>query len=287
MTGGRSNVGVCGAALALLLAACSSAGPPSSASPTDGAADLAVVDLQQPPDLRLPGDSLPRGAVSFFNQKRCPSGWAPLTDAAGRTLVPTVGSDPPAEKQGTPLDDSEDRAHGHQIDATLQPPSVHYAGIAGEANHGVASAASAPLAIKVSAASAGLPYVQLLACQKAADADPAQKAAPSGMLLFFTGSDCPTGWLQAGLSQGRFLVGLPDSGTPGQTFGGKPLSAQEIRQHTHTLSGHLDTTSHGIELASSGAAGGYAKHDSYPYSETSKPESAALPYLKLLQCQKM
>jgi hypothetical protein len=241
-----------------------------------------------PPDLTLPGDSLPRGAVSFYNRSVCPSGWEPLALAQGRSLVPSSGADPAGSdtRVGEPLSDGEDRQHGHGTSASVSLPSVSYVGIAGEANHGLGRAGATAMTVTTTQVSAGLPYVQLLVCQKTAEPDPAQRPAPSGMLLFFLLPGCPEGWAQAGASQGRFLVGLPDTGTPGQAFGGRPLGPGEKRLHRHGIQGTIKTSSHGISLLSGGGAGGYAQDGSHPYQAQSDEVSAALPYLQLLQCQK-
>ena len=90
-----------------------------------------------------------------------------------------------------------------------------------------------------------------------------------------------------GLSQGRLLVGVPDKGTSGQTFGGKPLASLERRTHGHAVSGQIKTTTHGIALVSGGLAGGYARSDSYPYQATSDAQAVEMPYVQLLQCQKL
>ena len=232
------------------------------------------------------GDSLPTGAISLFNRTSCPTGWQPLAQGTGRTLVPTVGTTPPGMTAGPPLDDGEERQHGHALPATLNLPSVNYAGVVGEANHGVARAGSVPLTVTGSTASAGLPYVQLLACQKQAAPDPAQRPAPAGTLMFFPTADCPPGWGQAGSTQGRILIGLPDGATPGQKFGGAALGSEK-RTHHHEFAGTITTSGHGIALLSGGAAGGYAKDDHHPYSGSSDEQEVALPYLQLRQCQKL
>ena len=104
--------------------------------------------------------------------------------------------------------------------------------------------------------------------------------------MFFITTECPLGWVPAGLSQGRFLVGKPDIGNPGQTFGGPPLAAAQTVSHVHQISGTIKTTSHGIALASGGAAGNYAKDDSHRYQFATQAESVAMPSLQLRQCQK-
>ena len=253
--------------------------PPADASApgVDAGADAA------PPG----GDSLPTGAISLFNRRSCPNGWEPLQLGAGRTLVPTQGDSPPGNMAGQPLSDGEERTHGHPMPATLNLPSVNYAGVVGEANHGVARAGSVSMMVKGTPTGAGLPYVQLLVCQKQAAPDPSQRPAPLGTLMFFQSAACPAGWGRAGSTQGRILIGLPEGGTAGQPFGGKPLAAAERRTHHHAFSGMVKTSSHGIALASGGAAGGYAKDGTLPYQGTTDEQDSELPYLQLLQCQKL
>ena len=257
----------------------SSGTPPAAdaSAPADASADAATPA----------GDSLPTFAISLFNRKSCPPGWEPLAAAAGRTLIPTPGASAPGTTSGEPLGDGEDRKHTHGLPVTLNLPSVNYAGVVGEANHGVARASSVPMTVVGEKASAGLPYVQLLVCQKQAAPDLSQRPAPAGTLMFFQTAACPDGWGQAGSTQGRVLIGLPVDGTPGQPFGGKPLGAGEKRTHHHMLSGKLKTSAHGIALLSGGAAGGYAKDGEHPYDGKSEEQEAELPYLQLLQCQKL
>ncbi len=234
------------------------------------------------------GDSLPMGAISLFNRKSCPGGWTPLDAAAGRTLVPTVGMQQPGATAGKPLDDGEDRTHGHGMPVALNLPSVNYAGIVGEGNHGVARAGSIPLTVTASPASAGLPYVQLLACQKQVPPEPSQRSVPVGTLMFFQSPECPQGWGQAGSTQGRVLIGVPDGATAGQRFGAAAgLGATTKRLHHHPFAGAITTTSHGIALVSGGGAGGYGKDGHHPYDGTSEDSEADLPYLQLLHYQKL
>jgi hypothetical protein len=233
------------------------------------------------------GDALPIGAISLFNRKSCPSGWDPLVGAEGRTLVPTVGNQAPGASYGKPLDDGEDRQHTHNMPVTVNLPSVNYAGIAGEANHGVARAGNIPLTVTGSKAGLGLPYVQLLVCQKQVPPDLSQRSVPAGTLMFFKSTDCPGGWGQAGGTQGRILVGVPDGATAGQKFGGTVLTGTDKRPHHHGFAGSITTSAHGIALASGGAASGYAKDGEHPYNGNTEDSDAALPYLQLLHCQKL
>ncbi len=266
-----------------------------------GTKDMGATDMRPGgPDGMLPpsNDSLPIGAISFFNRAVCPSGWEVFRGAVGRTVVPVnsvgaeIGDGVPS---GAPLGDVENRKHSHAMGATLTLKAVNYLGIPGEFNHSLASADAAPVSIAGEPAGAGLPYIQLLICRKIAPPAVTPKPISTGTLMFFAASACPSGWSQPTTTQGRFLVGLPDKGTAGRSFGGPPLSAgppsgpikAEIRTHHHMVSGQIKTAPHGISLGSGGAAGGYAKDDTYPYQENSQEESAGMPYILLLQCQKM
>lgn len=263
--------------LGLLLASCAS--EPTGYSPDN---------LPQLPDLAAvsTGDSLPSGAVSFFNRKDCPAGWRMFDMAIGRTIVPSAGSET-GVVQGTPLDEGEIRTHSHAMTATLKLSSVDYAGIAGEANHSLAHDGTVTLKVMGAPAAAGLPYVQLLVCQKSDPPPPTRKQVPAGTRVFFTGPSCPQGWGETKAAQGRFIVGVPEQGKASQNFGGAPLASGEKRTHRHTVEGKLQTSSQGIALLSGGLAGGYAKNDNYPYQGSSDEGEGGMPYIQLLQCQKL
>ena len=260
---------------------------PAPATSDDGPADLSTIPPTSPPDFAsVAGDSVPAGAVAFFQRKDCPQGWEKLGAASGRTLVPTVGADPVDVSVGTPLQDSEERSHSHAISGTINLSTVGYAGIAGEANHGLARGGANPLTGTATKSAASLPYIQLVVCHKTAEADPQLRPLAAGTLVFFKTKECPSGFVQAGASQGRFIVGLPERATAGQKFGGAPLKSGENRTHHHNLSGSITTSSHGIALANGGTASGYAKNDQHPFQQDSADDSIGFPFLQLRHCQK-
>lgn len=174
------------------LLSCNPPAPAVETEPDDLGGIEGPPDLAAEPDLTTPrGDSLPKGAVAYFQRKDCPRGWEKLSLAAGRTLVPTVGADPVETAAFDPLGDSEDRSHGHGVMAAITLPSVGYAGIAGEANHGLGRSGSSPLTGSTSKVPAGLPYVQLLVCHKTDDPDVRQRPVAKGTLVFFRTPECP------------------------------------------------------------------------------------------------
>lgn len=268
-----------GGHFAASLGGCASEGSISDDDPADAGVGRAAPRIQSQ-------DSLPAGAVSFFNRRTCPVGWEPFALGAGRTVVPSLGGDPVGNTQGEPLIDREERVHSHLLTGTVATSSVSYIGIAGEANHGVARAGSYALSLASAPAASGLPYLQLLTCRKTGAPHPQKAPPPAGMLLFFSASACPPGWTQPASTQGRFLVGLPDGAKSGLAFGAPSLTSTESRRHRHSGGGQLKTSSHGIALASGAGAGGYAKDDTYAYQVTSSESAIDLPYVQLLQCQK-
>jgi len=265
---------------------------PAVAADAGASTREADASVDRPPPLA--GDALPTGAISFFNRTGCPAGWEPFAQAQGRTVVPG-GAAAVLAVQGEPLADSEERKHQHGVSARLPVPQVSYAGIAGEANHNLGRGGDTAMVVKSEKSVSALPYVQLLVCKKSASPI-TTRTVPAGTLMFFSAAPCPNGWGQPMTTRGRFLVGLPEKGAPGQPFGGPPLADPgptagpllgERRTHHHLLQGRIKTTAHGIALISSGAADGYAKHGEYIYRANSSEESVDFPYLQLLQCQKL
>lgn len=232
------------------------------------------------------GDSVPLGAVSFFQGSACPAGWGAHEALTGRVVVPTVDDALGGEANGEPLASGEDRLHAHTMEASFTLPAFSYVGIAGEANHGVAAAGTVKASGQVDEASTGLPYVQLLACKKLVDPVAGASPLPIGMLMFFETTGCPEGWKQAPSTQGRMLVGLPEGAMADEQFGGAPIEGTAPRTHTHGTDPILVTEPHGIALASGCCASGYAVDGTYQSVQPTSATDPALPYVTLLQCQK-
>jgi len=270
-------------------------GPPSTGDQDaghDAGHDAAPPHDAGPPDSGPPpvGDSLPPSAVSFFQGSSCPVGWVPYMAADGRLLVPTVATYPGGVTYGTPLASGEDRTHTHGFAASISVDSTSYVGIGGCCNGGVGPSGDVTVTGTTDPVSTGLPYVQLLVCRKNAPAVPGSAPLPKGLQMFFDMSACPVGWAQTAATQGRLIVGLPQSAPQDVTFGGPPLSTvdggAEIRTHTHGNTLTLTTTSYGIGLANGCCAGGYAANGTYTATEDTDGGDTGLPYIELLQCQK-
>ena len=61
-----------------------------------------------------------------------------------------------------------------------------------------------------------------------------QVEVPSGAVMFFNLSSCPSGWTEMTDARGRAIVGLPARGTLAGTAGSE-LSDLENREHTHDV----------------------------------------------------
>jgi excisionase family DNA binding protein len=61
-------------------------------------------------------DSVPPGAVMFFNLTTCPGGWAEVTSARGRAMVGMPAGGTLGGTIGSPLGNLEDRPHSHWIE---------------------------------------------------------------------------------------------------------------------------------------------------------------------------
>jgi hypothetical protein len=109
-------------------------------------------------------DGVAPGTVAFFTGTACPPGWATADYATGRLAVGVTDGAAVRLVVGAPLNDQEDRVHAHHFsgNATLSAKSI--AAADGSNNQG---AAAMTYALDGSAAGAsGLPFIQLLACEK-------------------------------------------------------------------------------------------------------------------------
>ena len=110
-------------------------------------------------------------------------------------------------------------------------------------------------------------------------------AVPSGAVMHFDLSSCPSGWSELTSARGRYLIGLNSGGTLGATVG-TALSNSENRavgQHTHNFGIRNEENSGGDlpEQSGPGAASGITTTGA---SGTVAGTNA--PYIQLLVCRK-
>lgn len=253
--------------------------PDAPAPPRDAPADAPA-----PRDAGPVADSLPVDAVMFFRGSECPSGWVPHLDGVGRAVAVAANAALNGYSLGSPLGDREVRAHTHNYAGSFTLDAVSYVGVVGGGNTGTSAAGTVRYDAQTSSDPAGLPYVQLRVCRKTGPV--MARPLPSGLMIFFAGMQCPSGWTQPVATRGRVMVGLPSGGQDGATFGAAPLGQDTAPQHTHPTIAELAAAGHGIALASGCCGGGYARAGTYRVMGRTDANSAAMPTVQLLQCQR-
>lgn len=244
-------------------------------------------------------DPYPQGALAFFDLKACPTGWQPAVGAANQSLngyfvVPFAQPVPPGTLGTTvnaPLAPGEDRKHVHPLSSSINLTDLSYAAAAncgawGLCTH-MTNSGSQSFSGKTDAASAAIPYVTYLFCEKTAFAPNHNPPVgiPQYLAAFFQDADCPVGWKPALTTAGRLIVALPASGTPGLSVGGAALKPGEDRTHTHGFSGQATASSQDVAGGTGCCDDGWGKAGTYPYSGTTDAVSTALPYVIVSQCQ--
>ena len=170
--------------------------------------------------------------------------------------------------------------------------SVDFVGIHGCCDSDPAQDGAQTASGTSSAASLGLPYLALLACN--ASAGPAAPALPAGMLLLTAApAGCPQGWAPlGGALAGRAVVATPPFGIPGRAWGGGGVAltpAAPYPAHAHDFSVGVSLYAAGVELASSGGGSYGRKGDFQAQGSTAGAVVGAaqqLPLALLLACQR-
>ena len=210
-----------------------------------------------------PAPALPFGGVALWDPATapstgCPAGSAPLSVGAGCLLAVSNASGL-AATGAPPLAPGKDVQHAHGFSASMHLDEVKFAGICGCCDNDAAAEGDHGATGLSTAASLGLPYASILACNTTAGAGKA--AAPAGMVLLTADpAGCPAGWAPLGAPlAGRVVVGTPQFGVPARAFGGAPFPAAvpAYPDHEHDFVLDFDTTAAGIELVSGSGCGGY------------------------------
>lgn len=224
----------------------------------------------------IEGDPFPVDTVAFFDRTTCPSGWALADGLFGRTAV-AVPPERVGEVAGTALANGEDRTHVHVFTATGALADRSFAGIAG-GGLGLARSGAVALSVTGAPASAGLPYLQLLPCRKTAVEE--RGDMPLGLLVQRDAAACPAGWAASVTGYERLVVGTPEGGAAGASFGATTATA-----HSHGGAGTVPTPSQGVALVSGCCSGGYASAAGVAVTLASDAATVELPWRGVLQCE--
>jgi uncharacterized protein (TIGR03437 family) len=207
-------VGCCNSGLAT--------GGSKSISATSGASSSNLPYVQmlacQKQDPPQPGP-IPRGTTVFYEGLRCPTGWSDVADAHGR--FPVGGDSTQGAFGGPPLAPGEDRKHTLAYSGSVNLPGLSLLSIGGS-GQGFAKSGTYGISGTTSAASTGMPYLQLLQCSKDAAGPPtissvlnvatfaSNAIAPGEIIAIFGDNLGPDQGVSAQLVDGKLPLTLSD-----------------------------------------------------------------------------
>jgi hypothetical protein len=256
----------------------------------------ALVLLSTIPATFLANDAMPLNTISYFNGA-CPDGWnnAALSSASGRFLIPSMQGGGVFSFAGEALTSQQTPSHAHaSATGSIDLPAKEFILIDGCCNDSLGHSGTHNMSGSAKTGSSDLPYIQYNACMKT-EAPSGKETVPSGVSTFFMSPICPTGWTLQTSASGRYIVGRPDQGVPGATFGGKPLIPGEIRTHSHDMGGTMNLPEHNIAGGSGCCAHGYAASGNTKFSGNTNVDTNAggkydsatqAPYFTLTFCRK-
>ena len=237
-------------------------------------------------------DPIADDSLAFFDTtvSSCPSGFVKATSYVGRFLISSHSGSSAStyNSLSSSLSNLEDRVHSHTFDVTVSFNNQYIAladGGGGDQNADYSSTRSS--SGTTSAASSGLPYIQLLTC--IADSNTQKTTLPSGALLFST-QQCPREWVVVHPWKGRLLVGLPSGGVAGASWGGSVIAAGTTFKapHTHSISGMAVTIpGKSVSMSACSCCGGpFTQRGTYSIpGVTSAVDEVDLPYSMLPLCE--
>lgn len=242
----------------------------------------------------IAGDSMPFLTEAYFAGP-CPDGWMYLDGAKGRFLLPSPLGAGSGAFAGAALDGINPPKNQHsKITGSIYLPSKEFILVDGCCNDNLGDANTYSVSGSADPAEDGLPFIQYSACLKSAQPD--QTAIPSGVLTFSALPACPNDWTEETAVRGRYIIGLPDNGTPYFSFGGDPLAPSEVRTHTHSVNGNIQFGGHDIAGGSGCCASGYAASGTFainggatvPNPDNTHPYDSAVqaPYYTGTMCRK-
>jgi hypothetical protein len=107
-------------------------------------------------------------------------------------------------------------------------------------------------------------------------------AVPRGMVAYFTGAACPSGWNPADVATGRIEVAVTDPLAVGRTVG-TPLGPAEDRVHHHPIAATMSLPAKSISAADGNNNQGAASGDR-TVGGTAGDAPSGLPFVQLTAC---
>jgi hypothetical protein len=240
------------------------------------------------------GDSLPSGAVAFFNlpqgasaSSTCPTNWQTINGIDGRFILPSPSSTPPpapgALGGAAPWTNYQAPTHTHTLSASTNVASTDFLPGRG-LNHDLAKPGAQPVSGTLAANTSPIvPFVVLLACEKTQL--PLSGAPTPGMSVYLGSPQCLNGWAYTPTAPGRFIVSIGDAGTFGWTNGAASYTSVggASSTHTHTVSGSATVSNHDTDLAH-GSGLHLGKSGGVSFSGPSTSATLALPFMTFNLC---
>jgi len=266
----------------LLLAACAAGADHGPASNSGGTGDNVGGDggAGENGEDR---SAAPAGMLAFVGYDECPDGWSTPASAPGRFLIGVVESDDVGVTVGEPLtSDTKSPSHSHDYSTVIDILGHGLTGVSGGANGDTGETGEKPI-VGTTSSELGPPSIFEKICEKEAEGESHGDPFPDGSIMFFNSLACPEGWQLHEDAAGRFVVPVPDGGTPGVLVG-DPLSSGESPTHSHPFDGSITV----VEQSIAGTNGGNdrAKKGTHSFSGTTNEAALSMPYLQALVCKK-
>ncbi len=113
---------------------------------------------------------------------------------------------------------------------------------------------------------------------------PSGDGAPAGMVTFFNGTQCPSGWTAASYAEGRLVLGVASGVYVGVQVGA-PLRAGEDRAHAHAYSAMITRAVKSV-AAAGGGNGSAAAAQTYVVAGSTDAAPTGLPFIQLRACER-
>lgn len=234
-------------------------------------------------------DTLPYGAIAYFNATACPTNWVHSTEADGRFVLPAgVGAKPGYATEAWWYVGKR-YLHQHTLNSSFGTVNEMFVS-AFLGDHGPFVDPSRRYDLSGETPLGGdnfLPYVSLLACEKTMYGT--SEDIPPGLVMSFNAANCPDDWGLTIGANGRFFVGIGGNGTQGAVFGSNPIGPRRFTvSHKHLFSGEGKSVSLPSAPWTGTIGPGYLFAIAATfYAGTSNSVDTPLPVLVINSCTKL
>lgn len=222
---------------------------------------------------------IPDGVFFFADGQQCAPPMVGVSAASDRFVV----ANPAGGTVGAAFGGSS-ATHAHTVDATFELPGYGIGLASGCCGGGYAKAGATAFAGKSADGNVNFPSLRLRLCESSISPVAGPTPVPPGIVAFTGQAQCPTGWTEPALLQGRLLVGTATAQSVGVHVGVAMTDAED-RTHTHPLALSVQP----IAKAVSGSNGGNTQastSQAVTTTGTSAPATSGLAFVQWRACQK-